>query len=187
MRSQENNKSRNIIGILIAVICVLVLIIVVMAIGKKDNGANDSTKDVPIVTESEIVQETEVATPEPTEVIEFYEIETPYVNLHYPVKWQNNTRIEIEEGKVYKVHFYATVEGREEQLLFSIGFNNPEGYELGNLTTSDGTTVNVTVESFDVAMDDWTEAEQNVIYGMDKDINFIIQELAKDDLFESAE
>ena len=114
-----------------------------------------------------------------------FEIETPHCTLYYPAKWKEQVRIETVEGNAFRVEFYGQVEGKEEQHLFDIAFGGEEGYTLGHLITKDDSKIAVNIVSYDFAPGEgWQDAEANIIYAMQEDINYIIDKLEELEEFE---
>ena len=115
-----------------------------------------------------------------------FKIKTKYGELYYPIKWQDQVRIEQVEGEVYKVQFFATIEGKEELHIFDVSFAGEEGSLLGYLEGENGEKVSVSIISQELEFDkEWTEDEKSVIYTMLEDINYIIGKLQKEAGFEA--
>ena len=111
-----------------------------------------------------------------------YEIETPYCTLYYPNQWDNEIKIEQIEDEAYIVKFSALLDNKGKQHLFDVIFNS-ESQELGYFDTKDG-KVSVDVIPADIIFDDtWTDAEKNMIYSMQEEINYMIEKLTEQDGF----
>ena len=111
-------------------------------------------------------------------------IKTPIVSLYYPVKWEENVRINQLKGDGHIVQFKASIGSHEEIPLFDICFGGENGYTLGYLE-KDGERIPVSVVSYENDFtEDWTEEEQNEIRGMSYDINYIIDMLIEKENFE---
>lgn len=98
-----------------------------------------------------------------------FPIETPYGTLHYPAKWSDCVRTEINDNAVA---FYGSVEGRGEQPLFTLQFEQGDGFYLG--TFRDTTVYIVDGEPlFDTT---WTDVDKEQIYAMQEDVNVILKD-----------
>lgn len=112
-------------------------------------------------------------------------IKTPVVDLYYPKKWEEKVRIEQVTGDIQMVQFFATLEGKPEIHLFDICFGGEEGYTLGYLNPDKRNPIAVKTISYDFDLsDEWTAEEENDIYGMLDDINYILGMLLKKADFE---
>lgn len=114
-------------------------------------------------------------------------IKTPVVDLYYPKKWEDKVRIEQVNGDVQMVQFFATLEGKPEVHLFDICFGGEDGYTLGYLNPDKSNPIEVKIISYDFDHgDEWTAEEENDIYSMQYDINYILGMLLKKADFEVA-
>lgn len=106
-------------------------------------------------------------------------IKTPLVDLYYPEKWKKQINVEQVEGDIYKVQFNGKLEKKDEIQLFEIVFGGTEGILLGTL---DETEVYLIYN--DISFDDtWTEEEQNEVYVMQEESNYVIGMLQKEEGF----
>ena len=172
-RKQARKREQKMI--LIVIISVLLLVvggIALLLFGGKDNeisGSNDKNGN----TKKENV----------TETVASFEIETKYCMLYYPETWKEQIEIKYSEEAGYKVEFYGKVEGKETQHLFNICFNSDDGDLLGYFDR-DEQVVNVSVERIDLTFGtDWTQEEQDQIYAMQEEMNFVIDMLDKDESY----
>lgn len=112
-----------------------------------------------------------------------YSVVTKYCDLSYPEEWDSLFRTEIVEGDVYTVDFYGLVEGKEDQLLFSVVFGDSNNV-FGYLTTDEGkVSVGLNVSEF-FPSDDWTASEADLIYGMQEEVNYVLEKLQMNENFE---
>lgn len=109
-------------------------------------------------------------------------IETPFVDLYYPEKWDGLLRIEEREGDTYTVRFFAQIEEREEQHIFDIIFGKTEGILLGTLNETEIYMFYTEL----IFAENWSEEDKNTIYAMQEDVNHIIEMLQKEDGFTPA-
>ena len=114
-------------------------------------------------------------------------IKTPVVDLYYPKKWEDKVRIEQVTGDIQMVQFFATLEGKPEVHLFDICFCGGDGYTLGYLNPDKSNPIEVKIISYDFDLgEEWTTEEEDEIYGMLDDINYILGMLLKKADFEVA-
>lgn len=113
---------------------------------------------------------------EPKDIV----IETPYAELFFPGKWEDNLRVEQVAGTVHQVQFYGKIENRQELRLFDISFNkeNNSGEYLGDIILSDGTGIPVNLEYYTLALpEEWSEDERKEVYYMQEDVNYLLSKL----------
>lgn len=111
--------------------------------------------------------------------VETFDIETVYGNLTYPERWKEQLRIAQQEDEI---QFFGTVKGKEEKLLFTLGFGKSEGYLLGTLDDIDLYIIDAETEFGD----DWTDDEKEQIISMQEDFNVILDGLLSMDNFHLA-
>jgi hypothetical protein len=184
INKEKKNNSKTIITVLVAIIALLLVVIAVllwMLLGKSENN---------IVGKVDSVSESSgpITIGNPDDEREAIEIETKYCALYYPLEWEKNLRTEIVEKDDYKVEFYGTVEGKEEQHLFDLIFNGEVGYNLGTIKIESGEDVSINIESYSFETDNtWTEDEEFILYAMQEDINYTIGMLAENENFTISE
>ncbi len=175
-KTKNTNSSKTIITVLIAIIALLLIVIGVllwMLLGKSGSNVMDNSNSMSESSDS-------ITIGNPDDKREAIEIATKYGSFYYPIEWEKNLRTEIVDKDTYKVEFYGTVEGKEEQHLFDLVFNGTIGYNLGTLTTENGENVAINIESYSFDLDDtWTEDEEFVLYAMQDDINYMIGKLSE--------
>lgn len=123
----------------------------------------------------------EVVTKQPEEsaTINNLEIETPYCTLYYPARWASTVTWEIDDSQedVYKVHVYSRIEGKENQLLFSIFFGGDEGEQIGAVMSSDNIPVPVNLLMAELDLDGWSAEDAEIVYRMQEAFNELILRL----------
>lgn len=136
--------------------------------------SEETEPDVPVVTPQ----------PDNSGTINNLQIETPYCTLYYPARFADTVRYDIDESheEIYKVHFYSQIDGREDQLLFSIYFGGDEGEQLGVVMSSNGTPAPVYLVVSALNLDGWDEAEMKILYSMQEACNELIERLPLLDL-----
>ena len=107
-----------------------------------------------------------------------YTIETKYVNLSYPEKWQDKVRYETNDYYTYTVSFYGYA-GALELPLFDLIFGESDEPMLGTLT-KDSETIPVHIRNYDVENYGISEEDYEEWVAMCEDINVIIAELVSD-------
>ncbi len=110
------------------------------------------------------------------QTVDLMEIETSYCKLYYPQKWQQQTHFDVKEDTVV---CYGAIEGHDEIALFDVYFGQEQGYLIGNLGD-----VTVSVKTHNLEFDEsWDSEQQFVMYEMQEDINYLIEQLQNLDGF----
>ena len=106
------------------------------------------------------------------------EIETKYGTLHYPDQWREFAKIEqSEEGDVVSVSFTAVLKDHEYP-LFTVNIGGGEGSEAGKLTDAQGKERIVYIDASEIKEEEeLTANEQNRLYAMQEDINYVVDHL----------
>ena len=146
------NKKNNLIVGLIAACTVLIILLVIclfMLFGKADDKVDDAIK-----------------------------IETPYCDLYYPDKWEDQVRVvKNSAGDEYIVEFYGTVGAHSETKLFDFVLNSADG-AIGYIDHKKHGSVGVKIETFRTeGLDLWSEDDRLELCSMQEDVNFIIDNL----------
>lgn len=106
-------------------------------------------------------------------------IDTPYMELHYPSEWADNLSIRITEGVPYGVTYSGVVGDHAEEPLFTIWFGGEQGAPLKTFKAASGEMVEIRVEVTEFFLDgSWSEEEKNILYGMQEDLNYLLNRLA---------
>lgn len=107
-------------------------------------------------------------------------VSTYYATLQYPGKWQRYVRTAIMNEAGCKVCFFGTVPGYAEVHLFDIVINGTCDIPAGTLTTTQGTAVPVGINIFDIVPEEnMTDDETGILYGMQEDMNYILEKLVE--------
>lgn len=110
----------------------------------------------------------------------FVTVETPYGNLYYPDRWQEDvTAQQTQEENTVTVTFETTYEGVTYN-LFEVYITDGERSEslVGTLTDGDGAARNVYLHAEEIPEDSaMDETEQNRLYAMQEDLNYLIDNL----------
>lgn len=117
--------------------------------------------------------------PDNVATIHNLEIETPYCTLYYPARWSNTVTWVIDETQeeVYKVHVYSRIDGRENQLLFSIYFGGDEGEQLGAVMSAEEIPVPVNLLIAEPDLEGWNAEDTEIVYSMQEASNELIARL----------
>ena len=90
-------------------------------------------------------------------------------DLQYPDKWE--TYLTVETNADSSVSFYGVLPGREAQLLFRVAVGGETGHITKQLANGQMLNVFLAEPVFD---DSWSEEEQNLIYAMQEDVNYLL-------------
>lgn len=111
----------------------------------------------------------------PPEMRDDMAIDTPYGELHYPVKWADYLSIKVSEDDGYSVAFYCALEGHEEAHLFTVHFGGNQGSVVTTIASKTGGTVEVRVSLTELDLDDsWVDNDVGIAYSMQEDINYLL-------------
>ena len=163
-------KVRSIIG-MAAIVSALVLT------GCGNSAPAGDTANNTTQAETESVQ-TEQAQEAQDAAAEDMAIETKYGTLHYNDQWREYIKIDqAEEGDVVSVSFTAVI-NKKEYPLFVVNIGGGDGSEVGKLTDRDGKERIVYINASESKEEEDLEAnEQNRLYAMQEDINYVIDHL----------
>ncbi|MCD7881395.1 MAG: hypothetical protein LUG47_07010 [Clostridiales bacterium] len=105
-------------------------------------------------------------------------ISTQYGDLYYPEQWTEFVKTTQENsGDAVVVKFEAEINGNTYE-LFEVTINGDGGTSVGEITDADGVAWNVAVNLNELPeTSELTEGEQNRLYAMQEDINYIIDNL----------
>lgn len=119
-----------------------------------------------------------------TKIEEFDEtyinIDTPYVQLLYPKKWENYLETRINEKNSLTVTFYCKLPNREKIEMFTYTFGGKDGILIGKLNQ---TEIRVSINN-NYVIDEWKPEEKEIFYAMQEDMNIIIDTLLNKDGFQ---
>ena len=167
-KNMSGKKIVALCAVLVAIICVVFIVLI--------NGGNGTNK-----VDNKGLEEIY------PEEMKSFTTETDYCVVKYPEKWEDNTRVEVENNDFETiVKYYGTVGKHAEQLLFEVCFGGAGEIPVGIITVDDvSTDVGITYAELDVK--DWSEEDANTIYAMQEDVNYIIMQLEKENNFERVE
>lgn len=137
----------------------------------------DMQEDINVIIDTDL-KPVEVAIPT-EEPVETYTIDSAVGELMFPVKWKDNIRTESTENSI---SFYGTVDGKDEQLLFTIEFGTSDG---GKVCTVEGTDVYIVEGKLEFDKT-WTDAERLELIDMQEAVNVIIDGLSEQDGYSPA-
>ena len=105
-------------------------------------------------------------------------ISTQYGDLYYPDQWTEFVKTEQKsENDVVVVRFGAEINSKVYP-LFEVMIGGEGANSVGTLTDSAGTSRNVSINVDEIVQDpDLTEGEQNRLYAMQEDLNYLIDNL----------
>lgn len=112
------------------------------------------------------------------EELEESKIETAYGTLYYPKQWEKYVTTEQQEnGDTIVVSFVATLHNTSYR-LFEVTIGGTEGAVAGELTDAGGTKRTVYMQVDELEADHaLTATEQNRLYAMQEDLNYLIDHL----------
>lgn len=146
------------------VLCILLLCLMSVGCGKGKDDGNQPTNTPP----EGPVQE------ERADVV----IETEFGSLHYPEQWSEfiKTRQDKQDERI-KVEFLAQLSDKEYP-LFNAVIGDGDGVKVGEVTDAAGQQRPVYIEMTELEKDpDLAENEQNRLYAMQEDLNYLIDHL----------
>lgn len=153
--------------LILAAVCILLLCICLQGCG-----AEKSVEEGP-----------ETVSPPPTgqvdaPISDYIAIETAYGTLYYPDQWEQFIKTEQETvGDTIAVSFSAVIQDTVYP-LFEVTIGGTEGTEVGKLTDADGTKRTVYMRMDKLTEDPaLTDGEQNRLYAMQEDLNYLIDNL----------
>lgn len=124
------------------------------------------------------VSEPSPSASEQQDEIEEIEIDTAYGTLYYPKQWEAFVKTEQkEDNDTIVVSFIATIQDTSYP-LFEVTIGGTEGSAAGELTDAEGIRRTVYMRVFELEEDSsLTEGEQNRLYAMQEDLNYLIDHL----------
>lgn len=130
------------------------------------------------VTEPEVEPETEpVIEPEQQteEIIGMFSIETPYLNLKYPVEWKSYLQYhQTSTVDLHTVSFKCSVADQEVPLADVLFGHTDTGEQMGYLQIEDK-VVPVCVLFYEFVPDDtWRDEDTFIVYAMQESVNDMI-------------
>lgn len=111
----------------------------------------------------------------PPEMRDDLAIDTPYGELHYPVKWAEYLSIEVDESNGYSVAFYCALEDHVPAKLFTVHFGGTQGSVVTKIADKNGGAVEVRVSLVELDLDEtWIDNDVGIAYSMQEDINYLL-------------
>lgn len=111
----------------------------------------------------------------PPEMRDDMAIDTPYGELHYPVKWAEHLAVKVDESNGYSVAFYCALTDHEPALLFTIHFGGTQGAVVTKIPDKNGGSVEVRVSFVELDLDEtWIDNDVGIAYSMQEDINYLL-------------
>lgn len=172
----RNNKK---LIILMSLILVILIGVAVVLFTKGDSDKDGSKEQV--TTQEDNPSEDVISTVEQQiEEEESYVVETDYVRLYFPQKWEANLETEIVEEDGYIIEFYGKVEGKDRQKIFDVVFNGDAENMVGMVDVN-GEAVYVGFNFAEPEIgEDWSGEEEDMIYAMQEDVNYLIGMLERE-------
>ena len=122
-----------------------------------------------------LVASEQVSLSEDEQEYEDVAIVTPYGNLRYPGIWKEYLRLDISEGDVCKIGFYANVGEHPEMHLFDVRIGADISGQF-QMKSEDGNIYSVNIDFAAIDLDkSWSEDEAHIVYGMQEGVNNIIE------------
>lgn len=156
-------------------ISVLLLMVILTACGSDtEKPASQPTETQVTAVPTEAVEPTQPS----TEDDPYVTVSTPYGDLYYQDQWESDMIVEQKmEGESATVSFSTAIHDTTYS-LFSVTIGPGEGALVGELTDASG--IKREVYASMAALPDLsglTAGEQNRLYAMQEDINYVIQNL----------
>ena len=105
-------------------------------------------------------------------------IATKYGNLYYQDQWEDFMRIELTEKETYVIVAFAAEVDGVKYPLFHVIVGESDGDPVGQITDAQGAKHDVFVYMEEISgTSDLTEGEQNRLFAMQEEINYVIENL----------
>lgn len=163
------------------IISALVLGLLLAGCGSKEKTDVSDVSDISSVESASQDAKTDSVQEQPADEPEMPEdiaILTPYGDLHYPEQWTDfiKTEQQEEEDSVI-ITFNAEISGTVYP-LFEVSIGKENGTAVGALTDENGVNRTVYMKVEEISEDPLlTESEQNRLYAMQEDLNYVIDHL----------
>lgn len=107
-------------------------------------------------------------------------ISTPFTVFHYPEEWADHLSVVHSYSTTsYQLDFWADFDETQVQ-LFSVVMGETEGTPVGKLTDSMDAVTMVYVEHYEINYDQYTDEQQNYLYGMMDGMNYLLEMLRQE-------
>ena len=155
---------------------ILALLVVLMILGLLVACSSVDTSAESLSTES--VENSSVDEDTPSVSQDDIVISTQYGDLYYPEQWTEFVKTTQENsGDTIVVKFEAEINGNTYE-LFDVIVNGDSGTSVGEITDEKGVMWNVAVSLNELTeISELTEGEQNRLYAMQEDVNYLIDNL----------
>lgn len=122
-----------------------------------------------------LVASEQVSLSEDEQEYEDIAVVTPYGNLRYPGIWEEYLRLDISEGDVCQIGFYANVGEHPKVHLFDVQIGADISGQF-QMKSEDGSLYSVNIDFAAIDLDkSWSENEAHIVYGMQEGVNNIIE------------
>jgi hypothetical protein len=181
------NQKKNVITLrtilLGAAALALVIVLVVLGLEIAGNGSDDpvqpsggtqqtSPSDTTLPGGDNVPETTLPEITQPDDIL----IQTPYGELSFPGEWEKYLKVE-QSGEPLQVRFAALLENGGQQELFTLTFGTVDSTTAGMLPYDGGeVALNVSVAEI-IPGDDWTAADETIVWAMQEELNHILASL----------
>lgn len=183
-RKDDSMRRKN---IAVCILCVLLLVFALAGCNAEDDtpAVTEGTPQTEGQVQTEGTEQTEVAgATEAADVFtepvnpEVVVVSTEFGDLYYQEQWSEFMRTEqTSDGASVVVTFEAEINGVRYP-LFEVTIGEGEGDPVGQITDDAGTKRNVYIRVEEVAeSSELTSGEQNRLYAMQEEINYVIENL----------
>ena len=119
------------------------------------------------------------STPLPDAGDEALEIETLYVNLYFPARWQEELRTTMSNTDGYEVTFSAVLNGHNPIKLFALNFGGSEsaGEVVHTLIDENDVAFYVRLRTFPLETEGLSSLDQATVMAMQEDLNYLLSRL----------
>lgn len=120
-----------------------------------------------------------LGTPLPDADGEALEIETLYVNLYFPARWQEELRTTMSNTDGYEVTFSAVINGHNPIKLFALNFGGSEsaGEVVHTLIDENDVAFYVRLRTFPLETEGLSSLDQATVMAMQEDLNYLLSRL----------
>lgn len=135
----------------------------------------EATETSDLTEEPDVIDEVEEPTElEPNEVL----VKTKFGNLYYQDQWEGFMQVMISEDDVYTTVAFAGEINGVQYSLFQLNIGDAEDEPSAWITDDQGEKHGVYVSMEEIGMiPELTEGEQNRLFAMQEEINFILENL----------
>ena len=105
-------------------------------------------------------------------------IDTPYISLFFPAKWEEYMHIEVLEGDNYCMTFYCSFSDEKGDKIFDVIFGSNITNSIGMIQSHSGEIIEMGIQVYE--FDDhnkWSDFEKMTYYEMQDDLNYMLSKL----------